>query len=110
MKKTIHKIRQQPYHIREMVVWGVSLVVFIAIGIIWLTDFQDYSYALLNPQEVEEQDTTVVEEEKSSPLANLLSPITDLKANISEFIGTVRDKTEEFKERERTPQNLPLSE
>jgi len=110
MKKTIHKVRQQPYHIREMVVWGISLVVFVAIGIIWFVNFQDYTYALLNPQEVEEQNTAVAEEEESSPLADLLSPVTDLKASIFEFVNTVRDKTEEFKERERIPQNLPLSE
>ena len=106
MKRTIHKVRQQPYHVREVIVLVSAVVVFIIIGIVWFMDFQEDTYALLNPQEAGKQDTAVAE--KDSPFANLLSAFGDLKANISEFFTTVKDKGE--MQRERIPQNLPLSE
>jgi hypothetical protein len=110
MKKTIHKIKQQPFHIREIVVWVSSLTIFAIIGIFWFTDFQDHTYALLNPQEVENQDTAVAEKDETSPFASLLSSFGGLKANISEFISDLKKDTNEDIERERIPQNLPLSE
>ena len=109
MKKTIHKIRQQPYHVREIIVLVSAVTVFALIGIIWFTDFQEDTYALLNPRKVVEQDTIVVEKEAISPFANILSSFGDLRANISEFFTTVKDRKEEI-ERKRVPQNLPLSE
>ncbi len=109
MKKIIHKIRQQPYHVRETIVLASAVVVFALIGIVWFTDFQEDTYALLNPQKAAEQDTAVAEKEESSPFANILSSFGDLKANISEFFTNVKENKEEAKV-ERIPQNLPLSE
>jgi hypothetical protein len=109
MKKTVQKIRQQPFHIRETVVLVSAFVVFALVGIIWFTDFQADTYALLNPQEVQEgEDTAVAADERTSPFASLLSSIGDLKAQISDFISQTKEDIEE--QRERTPQNLPISE
>ena len=110
MKKTIHKVRQQPYHVRETIVLVSAFVVFALIGVVWFTDFQSDTYALLNPHDVSEQDTTVAENDEASPLANLFSSFGDLKANISEFFDNVKNEKEEMEQRERLPQNLPLSE
>ncbi len=109
MKKTIHKVRQQPYHVRKTIGLVSAFVVFALIGIVWFTDFQDDMYALLNPQEAAEQDTAVAEKEESSPFANILSSFGDLKANISGFFTAIGEKKDEA-EIERLPQNLPLSE
>ncbi len=109
MKKIIHKVKQQPIHVRETIVWVSAVIVFLFVGIIWFVDFQEDTYALLNPKEVQEQDTVVAENEKTSPFSALLSSMGDLKAQISDFFSKIKDKESET-QKERTPQSLPLSD
>jgi len=109
MKRIIHKIKQQPIHIRETVVWVSAVTVLLFVGIIWFVDFQEDTYAILNPNEVQEQNTVIVENDESSPFSALLSSVGDIKAQISDFFSGIRDKESEPQE-ERIPQSLPLSD
>ncbi len=109
MKRVIHKIKQQPIHIRETIVWTSAVIVFLFVGTIWFVDFQEDTYALLNPREVQEQDTVVAENDDPSPFSALLSSVGGLKDQISDFFSKIKDQEVETQE-ERAPQSLPLSD
>lgn len=108
MRKTIEKIKQQPIHIRETVVWVSAISVFSLVALVWFADFQSDSYALLNPNEVQQDDTVIVENdsEAASPLAALITSLSNLKSGISGLLNG--DNIEQDKD-DRGTHILPLS-
>jgi hypothetical protein len=112
MKKTIKKIREQPLHVRETIMWVSSISVFFVIGVIWVSDFQGDMYALLNQDEIEEiRDTAVAENDKeASPFAALLTTVGDIRSGITDFMGRITDREKEEEVSDKEIITLPLSE
>lgn len=106
MKKTVQKIRQQPLKVREAIMWFSVITVFSFIGTLWFVDFQRDSYALLNPDKVQQQDTAVAKEDsRPSPFAAIFTAIGDFKEDITGIFNS-DVQNEEL----RNPNSLPLSE
>ena len=107
MKKTIHQIRQQSLQVREMATWLSVAVVFSMVAVFWFMDFKNDSYAILNPDKVQE-DTAVAEndgEKKASPFAAILTALGDFKNGV----GNIFDSNTTEEEGLRDPITLPLS-
>lgn len=109
MRKTINKIREQPLHVREAIMWISVIVVFSIIGVVWFSNFHDQSYALLNPQGVQGDDAAAVakgEKQEASPFAALLSAFGNIGSGISGFVSSLGEESEQIEE----PHILPISE
>ncbi len=112
MRKTIKKVREQPLHVRETIMWISAISVFLVIGIIWFNDFQGDMYALLNQDEIEgTQDTAVAENnEEASPFAALLTTVGDIRSGITGFMERITDREQEEETIDKEIITLPISE
>ncbi|HZZ99364.1 MAG TPA: hypothetical protein VFK07_01500 [Candidatus Paceibacterota bacterium] len=81
----LHKIRQQPDHIRELIAGLCTIVVVVAIGFVWARSFDHSVYAMLNPSQ---------EDSSAQPLFANISTPTSLFGYIGQ--GILAGKAEIF--------------
>jgi len=104
----LNKIKKQPEHIREIMMWVCVSVMFFVVGGIWFASFKNNLTTMLNPETEKEVKTA----QGSSPLSFITNGFKNLKANISDLIGTIKneDKKVESSLPKVEPNKLPLSE
>lgn len=106
-------IRKQPQHIRE-IMFGLCVVTTVSlVGMVWFNSFQKDMYALLNPEEVQ-QEKFLAQENQRSLFGNLSKTFGDIGAIVSGFWGSggSDNRAKEGVEKTETDKIylLPLSE
>ena len=80
-------VRKQPQHIRE-IMFGLCVVTTVSlVGMIWFNSFQEDMYALLNPEEAQ-QEKFLAQENQKSLFGNLSKTLGDIKSTVSGFWGS----------------------
>lgn len=121
MPKLLDEIRQQPEHIRHVMMWLCVVIVFSLVGFVWFKSTQEKFVAMLHPEEFkqrQEQRILAREGQVGSPLAGLWDSWGVLRASISELIKgeatnliLIREEKELKSQKESSPSRpLPLSE
>ena len=79
-------IRKQPQHIRE-IMFGLCVTTTVSlVGMVWFNSFQKDMYALLNPEEVQ-QEKFLAQENQKSLFGNLNKTLGDIKSTMTGFWG-----------------------
>lgn len=110
MLKEIHKL---PQSTRETL-FALSVIVALSlVGIVWVKSFQSNFYALLNTPAPAANDDQLAEERTNNSLfANLKEAFTEMRASLSEVLGSeddaATDTQEEIVEDKIDAKALPL--
>jgi len=107
------KIQEQPQHIRE-IMFGLCVVTTVSlVGAVWFKDFQNDMYALLNPEEVQ-QERFLAQENSESLFGVLGKTFGDMSSVFTGFWGSPGSgdgvKTEVEEKTSDRVYLLPLSE
>ena len=134
--KLLQEIRQQPEHIRHIMMWLCVVTTFSLVALVWFRTTQQRLVAMLHPAEKLEapagdrfadRDLRKMEEERTrqlaearkapSPLASIFNSFNFLRASIGELLGTSQElnqpkenKGENIKLNRNSGKALPLSE
>lgn len=109
----LEKIHSQPQHVRE-IMFGLSVIITVAlVGALWFRDFRSDIYALMNPEEVQ-QERFLAQEEGDSLFGVLGKTLGDMSSALNTFWGSDNTDTEakpgvEIKKQDKV-YLLPLSE
>ncbi|MEX2090521.1 MAG: hypothetical protein WD989_00075 [Candidatus Paceibacterota bacterium] len=109
----LEKIHEQPQHIRE-IMFGLSVITTVSlVGAIWFKDFRGDMYALLNPEEVE-QERFLAQSNSESLFATLGKTFGDMSSILTNFWGSADPSSKAEVGIENKTENkvylLPLSE
>src|SRR3989338_7416144 len=108
--KLLQEIRQQPEHIRHIMMWLCVVTTFSLVALVWFRTTQQRLVAMLHPAEKLEapagdrfadRDLRKMEEERTrqlaearkapSPLASIFNSFNFLRASIGELLGTSQE-------------------
>ncbi len=133
--RLLQEIRQQPEHIRHIMMWLCVVTIFSLVALVWFRTTQQRLVAMLHPAErleapaadrFADRDLRKLEEERirqlaedkkvPSPFASIWSSFGVLRASIGELLGSGQEisqptakKTENIKLNRNTGKMLPLS-
>ena len=83
----LKNIQEQPQHIRE-IMFGLCVVTTVSlVGAVWFRDFQNDMYALLNPEDVQ-QERFLAQENSESLFSVLGKTFGDLSSVLTGFWGS----------------------
>ena len=117
MSKLLDEIRQQPEHIRHVMMWLCVVIVFSLVGFVWFRSTQEKFVAMLHPEEFKqlEEQRRLAREDSNSPLAGLWNSFGTLRASLGELVkgestNLVREKEANAPQVENdSSRGLPLS-
>ena len=114
MFKLLQEIRQQPEHIRHVMMWLCVVIVFSMVGFVWFRSTQEKFVAMLHPEEYKQfqEERKLAKQGSDSPLAGLWNSFGTLRASLGELIrGESTDLIREDRagDREEPAKQLPLS-
>ncbi len=115
MSKLLHEIRQQPEHIRHVMMWLSVTIVFSMVGFVWFRSTQEKFVAMLHPEEYKQlqEERQLARQGGDSPLAGLWNSFGTLRASLGELLkGQSTDLVREKKALDKTQapaKQLPLS-
>ncbi|OGN16907.1 MAG: hypothetical protein A3C88_00475 [Candidatus Yanofskybacteria bacterium RIFCSPHIGHO2_02_FULL_50_12] len=90
MRTLIHKARQQPRHIRELLAGLCTLVVVAVVVTVWFNSFERNLYALLN--EPQDQETQLAIEKSQSLLGSIGSSVKDFGLAMGQLFSLFNGK------------------
>ncbi|HWA64596.1 MAG TPA: hypothetical protein VG866_01985 [Candidatus Paceibacterota bacterium] len=108
MKSLIRDIRNQPDHVRELLVLLCTVVVGAGIGMIWFHSFKQDVYALLNPQP-EQSDDRSFASDTTSLFGYIGKAFSQSKAQIENFIAGSDSKEPATSQESGQPHALPVT-
>ena len=109
----LKNLQEQPQHIRE-IMFGLCVVITVSlVGAVWFNDFQNDMYALLNPEEVQ-QEKFLAQKNSESLFGVLGKTFGDISSVMTGFWGSSGSgdgaKTEVENKTSDRVYLLPLSE
>ncbi len=134
MSKLLQEIRQQPEHIRHIMMWLCVVITFSLVGFVWFKSTQAKFVAMLHSEEVRQEidptrfadrDVKKLTElavknakEPESPFASIGNAFSLLKASIIDLMGSSKTEFDLEKKRDSAKgifnqsnnKGLPLSE
>ncbi|PJE50357.1 MAG: hypothetical protein COV29_04235 [Candidatus Yanofskybacteria bacterium CG10_big_fil_rev_8_21_14_0_10_36_16] len=114
MPNILQEIRKQPEHIREIFMWISVFVVSSLVIFTWFKSAQDDMYAMLHPEEVEQQRILAEQEKENQPslFAAIGGSVSGFKDTILELVGVKEDLPQQGDSGQPDvgPQRLPLVE
>lgn len=84
----LKNIQEQPRHIREIMFSLCVIITVSLVGIVWFNDFQSDMYALLNPEEVQ-QERFLAENKTDSLFGFVGQTLGDIGSIWTDFWGSV---------------------
>jgi len=89
MKNIIHHVHSKPEHIRHLVALGCTVVVASIVLGFWFHSFQNTTYALLNPGQVQDQSVAAAPTADSSQslFSQISTAFASMKAQIASLFG-----------------------
>ena len=83
----LKEIRQQPEHVRTIMMWLSVFITVSIVGYFWMKSLNREVYALLNPAQEDQNQTHFAQKNTSSPLSGIKGSWQDLKALISDLVN-----------------------
>lgn len=108
MNKLLQEIRNQPEHIRHVIMWLCVVITFSLVGYVWFRSTQSKFVAMLHPEEFKQQ---LIErglalektKETGSPLSGLGHSFALLKASLADLLS---GQTTDFIKQSQGAQNF----